>query len=352
MSTIQIANKRIGIAQRCYLIAEAGVNHNGDLERALSMVDAAAAAGADAVKFQTFSVDELILASVEKAPYQRVSGPTGQTQTEMLDSLCIDETFHRKVMARCHEAGVTFLSTPYGTSSLQFLLNLDVPAIKVASTDATNTLFLEQVAQSGRPMILSTGMCSLEDIVRSVRTVRNAGCTELVLLHCTSSYPTAPSEVNLRCLDTLRLFDDVIVGYSDHTEGVGASTYAVARGAHVVEKHFTLDKNLPGPDHQASLDPRELRAWVAEVRKVEEMLGDSLRQPSTSEQETALTLQKRLVTATDVAAGECLDSNKVTAKRTGGVGLPAGLGLDLLGCRTAVAIQKDTPILWKHLIEE
>ncbi len=346
---ITIEDCEIGPGRPAYLIAEAGVNHDGDLDRALELIDRAAEAGADAVKFQTYRLDELILPGIAKAPYQQRTDTRQESQDEMLQRLAIDEAFHRKLIRRCGERNITFLSTPYGSRSLELLLELGVPAIKIASTDTTNRLFLEQVGACGLPVILSTGMSTAAEILAAAHTLRMAGCRELVLLKCTSSYPTPPEQVNLRAMATLEALTGELCGFSDHTEGVGASPAAAALGAVLIEKHFTLDKSLPGPDHKASLDTDELCEWVRQIRRIERQLGDALLQPSSAEAETRPSLQKCLVVLMDLPAGAILDRDNLRALRTGGRGIGAFHGPELLGRSLVRALPAGTPLEWSDL---
>lgn len=348
IKSFSIGNRKIGSDYPCFIIAEAGVNHNGSLEIAKRLIDTAVEAEVDAVKFQTFKTENVILADIEKAPYQQGTTNATESQTEMLKKLETDEGFHVSLVEYCTEKNIIFLSTPYGEESLSLLMELDVPAIKIASTDTTNLLFLEKVAKSGKPVILSTGMCSLAEIEQAYRCLRKNGCEQLALLKCTSNYPTDISEVNLRAMKTLENCFDAVIGFSDHTEGIGASPYAVAMGAKIVEKHFTLDKNMGGPDHQASLSPYELILWVEEIRKVEQMLGSSEVFPTESEKETKKALQKCLVSKVDVIKGDIITRKNIAAKRTGGKGISALEFYNVQGLKSTCHILKNQPIYWSY----
>ncbi len=349
LNLISIGNKMIGDGCPCFIIAEAGVNHNGSMDLAKKLIDVAVEAGGDAVKFQTFKTENLILDDIEKASYQKCTTNAGESQTEMLKRLEMDKAFHVELFKYCEEKNILFLSTCYDEDSLNLLVELGVPAIKIASTDTTNLLFLEKVAKTGKPVILSTGMCSLSEIEQAYQCLKGNGSKELALLKCTSNYPTDPNEVNLRAMGTLKQSFNAIIGFSDHTEGVGASPYAVAMGANIVEKHFTLDKNLEGPDHQASLSPDELILWVKEIRKVEEMLGDSEITPTASERETKKALQKCLVSKGNLKKGDTITRDNITAKRTGGRGVSALDFYNVLGATLICDLPQNSPIEESHL---
>lgn len=348
--TLDIAGRRIGPGHACLVIAEVGVNHDGRLDLALRLVDAAADAGADAVKLQAFRTQDLVLAGVATAQYQRRAGIAEASQDEMLRQLEVDKSFLQSVMHHCDSRGVAFFATPYDDASLALLAELKVPTIKVASTDANNILFLERVAQLGLPVILSTGMCTLSEIRASYQCLRDNGVDQIAILKCTSSYPTLARDVNLRGMGTLRtVFPTAAIGFSDHTPGVGASPYAVALGANLIEKHVTLDRSLPGPDHAASIEPDELRRLVTEIRVVEEMLGSEVVAPTAEETVTRCALQKSLVTRGCLPAGRLASRETLTAKRTGGVGIPASRVLEVVGKRIRVALGDNEPVLWEHL---
>lgn len=346
---INIGGRVIGEGRPCFIIAEAGVNHNGSPDLARRLVDAAVRAGADAVKFQTFKTEDLILKDIEKASYQKRTTNAGESQAQMLKKLEIGKDFHAALIKYCAEKNITFLSTCYEEKSLNLLIELGVPAIKIASTDMTNLLFLEKVAKKGRPVILSTGMSSLPEIKDAYRCLKENGCNDIALLKCTSNYPTDPGEVNLRGMETIKNSFDAVIGFSDHTEGLGASPYAVALGAKIIEKHFTLDKDLDGPDHKASLSPDELVLWVKEIRKVEQMLGSKDIMPTESEKETKIALQKCLVSKANLKKGDKITRENIVAKRTGGRGICAGESYRILGLKLTRDMPEDQPICWPYL---
>jgi N,N'-diacetyllegionaminate synthase len=351
MMQFKIGEQIVGDGAPCFIIAEAGVNHNGKIALAKQLVDIAADAGTDAVKFQTYKTTELILPDIEKAPYQMRTTDQTEGQMQMLKSLEIDEAFHLRIIERCKERDILFLSTPYDLNSLDLLLKLNVPAIKIASTDTTNLLFLEKVAQTGKPVILSTGMSTLNEIESAVHCLRENGCSNLALLKCTSDYPTKPEEVNLAAMSQMAYHFNAVIGFSDHTQGVGASPYAVAMGSHIVEKHFTVDKSLPGPDHQASLSPKELTEWVKAIREVEVYLGRPEIEPTPGELINRKTMRKNIVAKVDIPAKTIINRSHVTAKRTGGQGIPAIEVFNVLDRITSKSISAGSPLFW-HQVEE
>lgn len=319
---ISIFNKEISENSKTFIIAEAGVNHNGSMEIAKKLVDVAVEAGVDAVKFQTFKTNKLILNNIEKAPYQKNTTNASENQYEMLKRLEVSKEQNKELMMYCKEKGILFLSTPFEKDSLDELDELGVPAFKIAATDLTNIQFLRQVASKGKPIILSAGMCYLEEVKMALEAIEKIN-KDVIVLQCTANYPIQDEEANIKVVQTLRNEFDILVGYSDHSQGVGASPYAVALGAKVIEKHFTLDRNMEGPDHKASVTPDELKRLVQDIRRVEKYLGDGVKMPTSSEQMTRKSLQKCLVAAKDIQEGEQFTNENVVAKRTGGQGISA-----------------------------
>lgn len=320
---LDIDGRAVGEGHPCFVIAEAGVNHNGSLQMAFELIDTAADAGADAVKFQTFSTERLVGRDVPKADYQKAN--TGEdSQFDMLRKLELDRDAHIQLMRRCRERGILFLSTPFEEQSAQMLYELGVPAFKIPSGEIPNLPFLDFVARLGKPMIVSTGMCRLGEVEDAVRTITEAGNDQFALLHCVSSYPADPATANLRAMRTLAHAFHVPVGFSDHTEGLEVPGAAVALGATIVEKHFTLDRSLPGPDHLASLEPQQLRELVRAIRVVESALGDGRKQAVASEANTSEVARKSLVAARDIRAGEAI-SRDIIAIRRPGTGLPPAM---------------------------
>jgi N-acetylneuraminate synthase len=321
-STVNLGGRPVGPGRPCFVLAEAGVNHNGDVRLALRLVEAAKQAGADAVKFQTWVTDKLVTPDARMADYQARNLGRARSQYEMLKELELSYDDFRAVKDHADRLGILFLSTPDEEDSADFLGALGVPAFKVGSGEVTNLPFLCHVARKGKPVILSTGMSTLGEVEAAVRAVEEAGNRQLVLLHCVSAYPADPADCNLRAMDTLAAAFGYPVGFSDHTPGTEIAQAAAARGACVLEKHLTLDKALPGPDHQASLDPAEFAALVRGVRTVETALGDGRKQPTPGELETKQRVQKSLVTTRALRPGDRLTPADVTLRRSDG-GLPA-----------------------------
>lgn len=309
----------------CYIIAEAGVNHNGSEEIAFKLVDAAAAAGADAVKFQTFKAEKLVSPKARKAAYQETQTGEGD-QFAMLKALELSDEAHQRLADYCTEQGIEFLSTPFDEESAEFLIELGCRRLKIPSGELTNTPFLRFLAVKGLPMILSTGMATLDEVSEAVALIQQVreeqGFAEpladvLALLHCTSNYPTPLEDVNLRAMQTLAETFHLPVGYSDHTAGVFVAPIARALGAVVFEKHFTLDRNMPGPDHAASLEPDELARMVRAIRDTDMLLGSPEKAPTGPELEVRIAARRSVTLAVDVAAGEKLTSEMLTLMRPG-----------------------------------
>lgn len=313
-----------GTTAGVFVIAEAGVNHNGDIRLAEKLVDAAKACGADAVKFQTFRAEELAAESAELAPYQAAAG-VRKNQRAMLSALELDENAHRSLQRRAREAGIEFLSTPFDERSADMLETLGLPRFKVPSGEITNKALVQHIARKGRPMIVSTGMCDLEDVRRAVGWIRDASSAPLILLHCVTEYPAPADQVNLRAMDAMRQAFSLPVGYSDHTLGTEVAVAAVACGAVIIEKHLTLDRAMPGPDHAASLEPKEFAEMVRQIRVVSSALGDGIKRPAPCEEKNRLAARRGLVAARDLPAGRPLQAGDLAAKRPG-VGIsPADL---------------------------
>ena len=345
---IEITGRKIAPTHPCFIIAEAGVNHNGDFELARQLIDVAVEAGADAVKFQTFQAERVVSAEAPKAAYQLETTDDAESQLEMIRKLELSPDDHVELQAYCQESGILFISTPFDQESVDLLDTLDVPAFKVGSGEITNWSLLEHIAGKGKPIILSTGMSYLSEVDEAVRVIEDAGNDQLVLLHCVSNYPADPSDVNLRAMETMAKAFQVPVGYSDHAPGIEIALAAVALGACVIEKHFTLDKDLPGPDHKASLEPEELKALVRGIRVVESSLGHGRKQPAPSEANTAEVARRSLVAARDIPAGTKLSEGLIAIKRPG-TGLPPRLRPHLLGQTVKADIKAGTLFIWEML---
>lgn len=336
------------MGRELFVIAEAGVNHNGDLGRALELVDVAAEAGADAVKFQTFRAESLVTRSAPLAKYQERSEGAGGGQYELLKRLELDEDAFAALAARCLERGIEFMSTPFDIPSVVMLERIGVRRLKVPSGEATNPALLRAVARTGKPLILSTGMCTLAEVERALSIIahvlapdaasppfwttegRALLASRTTVLHCTTEYPAPPSSANLRAMQTLAEAFGVPVGYSDHTEGVEISAAAVALGATVIEKHFTLDRSLPGPDHAASLEARELPRFVQALRGVRDALGTGVKVPQPAELGNRTVARRSLVAARPIAKGELFTEENVALKRPAS-GIPADRLDEVLG---------------------
>lgn len=335
--SFEIAGRPIGPGHPCYVIAEAGVNHNGDLALARHLVDVAVEAGADAVKFQTFQAELLASAAAPKANYQKVTTTSAESQLDMLRRLELSRAAHEALLPYCQERGILFLSTPFEEVSADYLESLGVAAYKLPSGEITNLPFLTHVARKGRPLIVSTGMSTLGEVEAALQTIAAASHPPVALLHCVSNYPADPAQTNLRAMLTMQAAFGVPVGYSDHTPGIEVALAAVALGACIIEKHFTLDKNLPGPDHQASSEPEELKALLRGIRKVESSLGDGRKVPALCEANTAAVGRKSLIAACDLPAGTVLSERAVTIKRPGN-GLPPAARPYVVGRTLKVAV--------------
>ncbi|WP_306591076.1 N-acetylneuraminate synthase family protein [Geothrix sp. 21YS21S-4] len=336
---ICLGGRKLGQTAPIFIIAEAGVNHGGNLASARELIEIAQDAGADAVKFQFFKANELIVPGVEKAPYQLETTGSGETQYEMLRKLELSIEQTANLQSICKQIGITFLTTPFDEVSLAELDRLDMPAYKIASTDITNLPYLRRVAQKGKPMLLSTGMAYQAEVDLALTEIHPFN-RDVVLLQCTANYPIQDDEANLAVLDTFRESYDILLGYSDHTQGIGAAPFAIPFGVKVIEKHFTLDKSLAGPDHRASLDPDEFKAFVTMVRRVETYLGSAIKMPNLSELQTRKALQKAMVASRDIAQGEILTENNLKAMRTGGKGISPAYYHNIMGQKTRQAFRK------------
>lgn len=379
MKKIKIGIKSVGEGEPCFIIAEAGVNHNGNVKLAKKLIDAAKEAGADAVKFQTWKTEEIVTRQVAKPEYQKET--TGESQYKMLKKLELSDEDFEQLAKHAKSVGIIFLSTPEGEKCTDFVERLGVPAFKIGSADLTNHPHLVYVAKKEKPIILSTGMATLEEVREAGGVIKRAGNDEIILLHCTSNYPAKLEDVNLRAMVTLKKESCLQIGYSDHTMGIGVSIMAALLGARVIEKHLTLDKKLPGPDHKASLEPYEFREMVKGIRlaernistegrlkeklqeisrevvieqevfeKIEKILGKSVKKPVKSEKEMIKLARKYIVAKKDIQKGDVITVDMLCIKRSGG-GLEPKYLDKIIEKRAKARIEKDEPITFKKVIE-
>ena len=342
IAAINIAGRRIGPGDPCFIVAEAGVNHNGDLDLARELVKVAALAGADAVKFQTFRATDLVSPQASKASYQSTVTGAG-SQLDMLAALELSEDAHRRLIKECQTRHILFLSSPFDDESADMLERLGVAAFKVGSGELTNHPLLARLAAKRRPVILSTGMANLDEVTAAVDAFREAEGHQFALLHCVSAYPANPADVNLRAITTLQNKFPVPIGYSDHTLGNEVAFAAVAMGACIIEKHFTLDRSMAGPDHQASATPEELADLVRGIRKIEAALGNGQKVPAIAEQDVARVARKSLVYAQSLPAGTVIRPNHLTALRPGD-GIPPSAAPKVIGRTLARAVKTYTKV--------
>lgn len=328
-----------------YIIAEAGVNHNGSYELACRLIDVAKAAGADCVKFQTFQAEELTSIHAEKAAYQKANVGGDSTQIEMLKKLELTKSEFENLKAYCIKTGIDFLSTPFDLESIAFLNKVGVPFWKVPSGEITNLPYLLAVAKTRKPVVMSTGMCKMEEIQTAMNVLRSNGTPEITLLHCNTEYPTPYGDVNLRAMASMRERFRVEVGYSDHTSGIEVPIAAAALGAVIIEKHFTLDRNMEGPDHKASLEPDELAAMVCGIRRVERAMGDGVKKVSPSEEKNITVARKSIVARCPIKKGEMLTAENLTVKRPGN-GISPMRWFELLGTIAIRDFEGDELIEW------
>lgn len=333
-----------------YIIAEAGVNHNGDINLAYKLIDVAVEAGADAVKFQTFKAKNLVSKYTDMATYQKNNMGHDSEQLKMLEKLELKFEDFIKLKKYCDEKEIDFLSSPFDFESIDFLEEL-VPYYKIPSGEIINFPYLKKIAEKRKPIIMSTGMATLSEIEKALNVIYEVNkYAEVYLLHCTTNYPTPFEEVNLRAMLTLKEAFKLPVGYSDHTLGIEVPIAAVAIGAQIIEKHFTLDKNLPGPDHKASLEPDELKEMVRAIRNVEKSLGDGIKKPNKSEIEIMKVVRKKLVAARDIEKGEIITENDIMIKRAN-EGLSPEYYEIIIGKRLLKSIKEDEGITWSHFME-
>lgn len=341
---IEIAGRRIGAGNPCFVIAEAGVNHNGDRALAHALVDAAADAGADAVKFQTWVTEKICKPGAPKADYQIAQTGADDDQFTMLKSLELPYAWHAELKEHADRRAILFLSTPDEIDSARFLRDLGVAAIKVGSAELTNLPFLRALARLGKPMIVSTGMGTLAEVGEALAAIREVAAVPVSLLHCLSAYPAPEEEMNLRAIVTMREAFGVPVGLSDHTTSAMAATIAVALGGSIVEKHLTIDRHLPGPDHAASADPEEFRAFVLAIRQAERMLGTGVKQPAPSEMNTRATVRRTLLYGASLPALHVVGEDDLVALRCGIAGLQPSAMTQFIGKTIRRAVSEGSPV--------
>lgn len=345
---VKISNRLIGDAEPCFIIAEAGVNHNGDINLAKKLIDAAKAAGADAVKFQTFKAENVVVKDAQKAEYQKETTGVGESQYGMLKKLELTEEDFRELADHAKEKEILFLSSPFDKESVDLLYELDVPAFKIGSGEITNFPLLKHIAKKGKAIILSTGMATLGEVEEALNVIRSEGVEKVILLHCVSNYPARIEDVNLRAMETLKQAFKLPVGFSDHTLGITASIAAVALGACVIEKHFTLDRNLIGPDHKASLEPDELKEMVKTIRDVEKALGNGVKIPTKEEEEIKRIARRSIVAKVDIPKGTTITEDMMDAKRPGRGIEPKSIDI-IVGKKAKEDIRKDEIVTWKMI---
>lgn len=330
------------------VIAEAGVNHNGNINLAKKLVDMAKECGADAIKFQTFKAYESAGSFAEKAQYQKENMKGQESQLEMIEKLELPFEDFRKIQEYCNEKGITFISTPDGLESLNFLVSLDVPFIKIGSTEVSNIEFLKAIGRTNKEVILSTGMSTLGEVEKSIDIIKSTGNQKIKIMHCTTDYPTAVEDVNLKAMVTMRDAFKVPVGLSDHTIGNEAAIAAVALGAEFIEKHITLDRDMEGPDHKASMPKDEFKAYVKAIRDTELILGDGIKRPTKREVLIMRDVRRSIVASTNIKKGTILTVDLLDYKRPG-YGIEPGMVSYVIGRKLKRSVVKDEIILWQDV---
>jgi len=325
---------------KTYIIAEAGVNHNGNLDIAFKLVDAAKVAGVDCIKFQTFNTSNLVLKTARMADYQKRNIGEGNSQFDMLKRLELSYKSFKKIHDYCNKVGIDFMSTPFDFDSIDFLSSLKMRYWKIPSGEITNLPYLERVGKLNKQLIISTGMSTLNDIKNAIKVIRQFSSNQIILLHCTTEYPAPYDEVNLKAMLTIKKQFNVEVGYSDHTTGIVIPVAAVALGASVIEKHFTLDKNMKGPDHKASLEPLELKEMVNNIRIIEQSLGDGEKNPTPSEEKNLLISRKSIVASKHINLGDFFSEQNLTTKRPAN-GISPMKWYDVIGKKALKDYEKD-----------
>jgi len=345
MKKIKIGKRYIGEREPVFIVAEAGVNHNGNIELAKEMIDVAAEAKVDAIKFQLFKTEELVTNHAPKAKYQLKYTDPEESQYKMLKKLELEESDIKELCYYARSKGLIFLATPFDFESVDLLQELNVPAFKISSCDLTNLPLIEYIAEKGKPIILSTGMGSLGEIEEAINTIKNVGNENIIILHCVTSYPAEFKDLNLKVIQTLKNAFKLPVGFSDHSIGIYASIAAVALGAVLIEKHFTLNKDLPGPDHKASLEPNELKELVRAIRLIERALGDGVKRITPEEEELKKVIRRSIVAKEDISAGAIITRDMISFKRPG-VGLSPKYYKHIIGKRARRSIKAGEMIYW------
>jgi len=349
MKEFSIMNKKIGNDYPIFLIAEAGINHNGIISLAKKLVDLAVKAECNAIKFQTFITEDLLLTETPKAEYQKSKREESETFYEMIKKYELSQEDFRELNKYCREKGIIFLSTPFDEISVNFLAELNVPAFKIGSGDMNNFPLLELICSYKKPILLSTGMSTLDEVKETVEFVRSNNISDIAIFQCTTNYPTSLEEINLNVIDLYKQeFPFALIGFSDHSLGMEASIGAAAKGVKIIEKHITLDKNMEGPDHSASLGPDELFNWVKSVRNIEKALGTKKKVPTESEKEIAKIARKSIVTIKDLKEGEILTDEHISIKRPGS-GIPPKYFKTILGKKILKDISKNSIISWEDI---
>ncbi len=331
-----------------FIIAEAGVNHNGSMEIAKKLVDMAVECGADAIKFQTFKAEECVGAYADKAEYQMENMPVKESQLDMVRKLELPFEEFRVLQSYCKEKGILFISTPDGTESLNFLVSLDVPIIKIGSTEVSNVEYLKEIGNTGKEIILSTGMSTLGEVEQAINILKSTGNKNIKIMHCTTDYPTAEEDVNVRAMLTMGEAFKVPVGLSDHTIGNEAAVTAVALGAEFIEKHITLDKKMDGPDHKASMEPMEFKAYITAIRNAEKVLGDGIKRPTAREVLIMKDVRRSIVAKINLAKGTVIEKTMLAYKRPGS-GIKPELADVVAGRILKRDIHADELIMWEDL---
>lgn len=332
-----------------YIIAEAGVNHNGKLDLAKKLVDLAKNSGADAIKFQTFKAEESTGAYAKKAKYQQENMPKEESQLDMIRKLELPFEQFKEIQDYCRSVGIDFISTPDGTESLNFLVSLNVPLIKIGSTEVSNIDFLKEIGRTGKEVILSTGMSTLGEVETAINAIKSTGNNKVKIMHCTTDYPTAVEDVNLKAMVSMREAFKVPVGLSDHTVGNEAAIAAVALGAEFIEKHITLDKEMEGPDHKASMDFEDFKKYVEAIRNTEKLLGDGIKRPTKREIAIMKDVRRSIVAKFELKAGTILTKDMLTYKRPGN-GIKPELVEVLVGRSLKRDLSRDEIVLWEDLL--